>query len=78
MSLFDSITPKDLSILANLIALALTEGKSADENNVLGNFLTAVSSNILNIASQQENLKSSEEKENQIKDLQKQIKDLKK
>ncbi|WP_368490721.1 hypothetical protein [Clostridium sp. BJN0013] len=78
MSLFDSITPKDLSILANLIALALTEGKSADENNVLGNFLTAVSADILNIASQQENLTSLEEKKSQIKDLREQIKELKK
>ncbi|MEY8001039.1 hypothetical protein AB8U03_12715 [Clostridium sp. Mt-5] len=78
MSLFDSITPKDLSVLANLVALTLTDGKSASDNNVLGNFLAAISANILNIASQQENLKSLEEKQNQIKDLQKQIKQLKK
>lgn len=78
MSLFDSITPKDLSVLVNLVALTLTEGKSASDNNVLGNFLAAISANILNIASQQENLKSLEEKQNQIKDLQKQIKQLKK
>lgn len=78
MSLFDSIPPKDLSILANLVALILTKDKSADENNILGNFLTAVSANILNIASQQQNLKSLEDKQNQIKDLKNQIKELKK
>lgn len=78
MSLFDSITPEDLSILANVVAISLTEGKSPDENNVLGNFLTAVSANILTIAAQQENFKSIEEKQTQIKDLKKQVNDLKK
>ncbi|MEY8000230.1 hypothetical protein AB8U03_08475 [Clostridium sp. Mt-5] len=78
MSLFDSITPEDLSFLANLFALTLTEGKSASDNNVFGNFLAAVSTNILNIAAQQEHLKSLEEKHKQIKNLKKQIKKLKK
>ncbi|PRR83487.1 hypothetical protein [Clostridium luticellarii] len=63
MSTFGSITPKELSLLANLVAFQLTEGKSADDN--------------LLIAAQQENLESLKEKQDQIKDLKKQIKDLK-
>lgn len=77
MALFDSLSPKELVILENLVALALTEGKSSDDNNVLGNFLTAVSAIILSIAAQQQNLESLKEKQKQIQDLQKQIKKLK-
>ncbi|WP_010236451.1 hypothetical protein [Clostridium arbusti] len=77
MSLFDSLTPKELTILVGLVSITVTEGKSAADNNVLGNFLTAVSANILNIAAQQENIESLEEKQKQIEDLQKQIKQLK-
>lgn len=77
MALFDSLSPKELVILANLVALTLTEGKSSSDNNVLGNFLTAVSGIILSIAAQQQNLESLKEKEKQIQDLQKQIKKLK-
>lgn len=77
MALFDSLSPKELVILANLVALALTEGKSAEDNNVLGNFLTAVSGIILSIAAQQQHLESLKEKEKQIQDLQNQIKKLK-
>lgn len=78
MALFDSLTPKELTILVGLVSITLTEGRSADDNNVLGNFLAAVAANILTIASQQQNLKSLEEKQKQINDLQKQIKQLKK
>ncbi|WP_446898138.1 hypothetical protein ACSVC9_14485 [Clostridium sp. LBM24168] len=78
MSIFDSITPEELSILSNLIAIELTEGKSSSDNNVLGNFLTAIAANILIIAAQQDNLKSLKENQIQIKDLREQIKSLKK
>ncbi|CAB1239996.1 hypothetical protein LN736_04575 [Clostridium sp. WLY-B-L2] len=77
MSTFGSITPEELSLLANLVAFQLTEGKSSDDNNVLGNFLTAVAANILTIAAQQQNLESLKEKQDQIKNLKNQIKDLK-
>ncbi|AGK95586.1 hypothetical protein Clopa_0536 [Clostridium pasteurianum BC1] len=77
MALFDSLSPKELVILESLVALTLTEGKSSTDNNVLGNFLTAVSGIILSIAAQQQNLESLKEKEKQIQDLQKQIKKLK-
>lgn len=78
MALFDSLTPKELTILVGVISITLTEGKSATDNNVLGNFFAALSGSILTIAAQQENLKSLEDKQKQIEDLQKQIKQLKK
>ncbi|MBC2580578.1 hypothetical protein [Clostridium sp. DJ247] len=77
MSLFDSLSPKELLALANLVAFALSEERSADENNVLGNFVSAVGSIISSIAAQQQNLKSLEEKQKQIEDLQNQINQLK-
>lgn len=77
MSSFDSITPGELCLLASLIAIQVTEGNSSDYNNTLGNFLTAIASNILLIAGQQETLESLMEKQDQIKDLKKQIKDFK-
>ncbi|AGK97603.1 hypothetical protein [Clostridium pasteurianum] len=78
MSIFDSITPKELAILAGVVAITLTEGKSATDNNVLGNFFAAVSGSILTIAAQQQNLESLKEKEKQIEDKQKQIEDIQK
>lgn len=77
MSFLNSLTPKEFIILANIIAISLTEGKSADENNTLGNFISTVASIMLSIAAQQQNLKSVEDKKEQIKDLQEQLDKLK-
>lgn len=77
MSVFNSSNPAELAILATLFAIALTEGKSPDENNVLGNLLVQIGSVILTIAAQQQNLKSLEDKQKQIQDLYNQIKQLK-
>lgn len=78
MALFDSLSPKELIILASLVSITLAEGKSATDNNVLGNFFATVGASLLSIAAQQENLKSLEEKQKQIENLQKQIQQLKK
>jgi hypothetical protein len=77
MSLINSTSPDQLSILASVVAISLAKDKSANEVNVLGNFIAAVGAQLLTIAAQQESLKSQQEKENQIADLKKQIKDLK-
>lgn len=77
MSFFDSISPEELSILANFIAIAISKNKSATENNIIGNFITEIGATILTIAAQQENLNSIEEKQKQIQDLEAQIKQLK-
>ncbi|ENK1244631.1 hypothetical protein ACFLKB_06130 [Clostridium sp. FAM 1755] len=54
----DCISPEELSLLANLIALELSKGKSADELNVLGNLISAVGAIISTIASQKQNLEN--------------------
>lgn len=63
MSYFDSLTPKEFVILTNLVAFILTEGRSADDNTVLGTFITNVGSSMLAIATQQENIEN-------VKDIQ--------
>ncbi|MBU5590989.1 hypothetical protein KQI89_04370 [Clostridium sp. MSJ-4] len=56
MSIFNEICPKELATLSTIVALNLSTDNSADDNNVLGNFLVAVGSIILTIAAQQQNL----------------------
>lgn len=53
-----NLSPKELSILANVIALALAEEKTPDQLNVLGNFIVAVGSLLLTIAAQQQSLQN--------------------
>lgn len=77
MAVFDSLTTNELNILVGLVSAIITQEKSADDNNVLGNFLAAVAANVLAIAAQQQNLQSLEDKQKQIEELKKQIKDIK-
>ena len=50
---FNSIDPIELGVITDIVAIALAEGNSPDDNNVLGNFLVAVGSIILTVAAQQ-------------------------
>lgn len=59
--MLDNLCPKDLMILANALAISLSEGKSADELNVLGNLIVAVGSLMLTGAAQMQNIVSKEE-----------------
>jgi len=52
------ISPEELALLANLIALELSKGKNANELNVLGNLLAAVGTIISTIAAQKQNLEN--------------------
>ncbi|EPY2274439.1 hypothetical protein ACXAUS_003336 [Clostridium sporogenes] len=54
----NSISPEELALLANLIALELSKGKSVNELNVLGNLLAAVGTIISTIAAQKQNLQN--------------------
>lgn len=45
--------PFNLAVLSDALAIAIARDNSADENNVIGNFLVAVGSIILTIAAQQ-------------------------
>jgi hypothetical protein len=67
MSDFSSISPKELSILANVTALVLAEDRTSDDINVLGNFITAVGSLLLAIAAQQQSLQDTQDRLNQNK-----------
>lgn len=70
------ISPNQLATLANLVAVALSEGRSSSEINVIGNFVVGVGSLMLTIAAQTEALSSKENKMKQISDLKKQIQQL--
>ncbi|MBW5457480.1 hypothetical protein GPJ60_08450 [Clostridium sporogenes] len=52
------ISPEELALLANLIALELSKGKNANELNVLGNVLAAVGTIISTISAQKQNLQN--------------------
>ncbi len=45
--------PIELAVLADALAVVFAAGKTADENNIIGNFLVAVGSIILTIAAAQ-------------------------
>lgn len=73
MNALDSLSPDDLSLLASVIAISLSKGRTSDELNVLGNFISALGSLISTIAAQKESIDSFNEKKQQIKDLKKEI-----
>lgn len=56
---FDSVDPIELGVITDIIAVALAEGNSAVDNDVLGNLLVAIGSIILTIAAQQSAIESS-------------------
>lgn len=62
--MFENFCPNDLLILANVIAIALSEGRDADELNVLGNFIVSIGSLMLTAAAQMELLSSKQEAKN--------------
>lgn len=66
MSYFDSLTPKEFILLANLVAFALTEGESTKDTRLLADFLATVSSIMFSLSAQQENLSSLEEDQNKL------------
>lgn len=74
MNALDSLSPDELSLLASIIAISLSKGRTSDELNVLGNFVSALGSLISTIAAQKESIDSFNEKKQQIKDLKKEIK----
>lgn len=66
MSYFDSLTPKEFILLANLVAFALTEGESTKDTKLLADFLATVSSIMFSLTAQQENISSLEEDQNKL------------
>ena len=78
MSVLSSISPNDLSILANIAAIAIAKDRTPNDINVIGNFITGVASLLLTIAAQQQFLIAEEDKLKQIQDLKNDIKHKKK
>ncbi len=64
MSNFNSLSPTELAILADAVAIALAEGKSSDEINVLGNFVSAVGAILSTIAAQDQSLRAAADTKN--------------
>jgi Sec-independent protein translocase protein TatA len=63
MDLINSISPTELTILANVVSLIIAEGKTADELNILGSFITTVGDLVSMIAAQKENLQTIQDKQ---------------
>ncbi|MBU3134747.1 hypothetical protein KPL39_00530 [Clostridium gasigenes] len=61
MICLDNLSPEDLLLLSNTVAISLSKDKDANEINVLGNFLIGIGSLMTLIAAQQQLLLSSKE-----------------
>jgi hypothetical protein len=79
----NSLSAGQLVFLSSIVASAISKDLTADQINVLGNFLAAVAAAMLTIAaklaadqSQLESLKQKEDIKNQIKELKNQLKQL--
>ncbi|MCM0649071.1 hypothetical protein NBE98_11865 [Clostridium swellfunianum] len=72
MGFTNSVSPGELTILANAVALILSSDRTADEVNVLGNFITAVGALMLVIAAQQASLESIQNNQQQAQSSNKQ------
>lgn len=59
--MIDNCSPEELLILANTIAISLSEGRTADDINVLGNLIVAVGSLMLTFAAQLQSVQSKQD-----------------
>jgi hypothetical protein len=67
---------EQLSVFANLLAIAISKDKNSDQLNVIGNFVTAVGALILAMAAERSSCEEKLDKLQQIRDLKRQIQDL--
>lgn len=56
MTFLDNLSPEDLLVLTNAIAVSLSKNKTADEINVIGNFIVGIGCLMLTIAYQEQYL----------------------
>ena len=73
MSFLSKISPFQLIIFGTLAAIILSDNKSADELNVLGNLIVAIGSLMLTVAAQDQFLKTKQDNQDQKLDIQQQI-----
>ena len=62
MICIDDLSPEDLLVLTNAIAITLIKDKNSDQINVLGNFIVGVGCLLLTVASQQQFLEALQQK----------------
>jgi len=61
LTFLDNLSPEDLLALTNAITISLSKDKTADELNVLGNFIVGIGCLMLTIASQQQYISAQQE-----------------
>ena len=61
MTFLDNLSPQDLLVLTNAITISLSKDKTADELNVLGNFIVGIGCLMLTVASQQQYISAQQE-----------------
>jgi hypothetical protein len=54
MTILDNLSPEEAVIFTNALVLAIAKDKTADEINVLGNFITGVGCLLLTLAAQKQ------------------------
>jgi len=64
--MMDDLNPEELLILANTIAISISKDRTADEINVLGNFIVGIGSLMLTFAAQQQFISSKCENKNSM------------
>lgn len=64
MSSLDDLSPEDLLVLTNLIAVALSKDRTPDEINVIGNFIVGIGCLMLTVAAQQQYLSIQQQPDN--------------
>ncbi|NSA17885.1 hypothetical protein FHU25_001845 [Clostridium saccharobutylicum] len=60
----NNLSPEDLLILTNILAVSFSEGKTAIEMDVLGNFFVGIGCLMLTMAAQKEYLNTLQEANN--------------
>ena len=61
LTFLDNLSPEDLLALTNAVTISLSKNKTADELNVLGNFIVGIGCLMLTIASQQQYITTQQE-----------------
>lgn len=77
--LIKEIEPNQLALLSTLIAIELSENRTIDEINILGDILIAIGSIMITIGAQRESQQQDQQNEkdkNEHEELQKKIKKL--
>ena len=73
MSFFNCITPCQLIFVAAVVTVIISDGQSADDLNIWGNFIVAVGSLMLTVAAKLQTDASNAQKKDEQDSLQKQI-----